>query len=645
MTSSLAHRVVCFAIWFVTATLVLDGVAQAANTSSNPVEALIANSKAAMRGDPEESKRDAEAALDLLRHNPNTDLEVMAHLQLCDYYSERAHSMAQQQADLITNLLPGIQRQGLRAAALQCNGQIAESQGNFPQALTLYNQSVDIARKYQDDEMLAEGMFQRGYVYGLQGQYANGLGDLQHAQTLFDQLHLPRSALTALSSVATLYNRLGDYDQALHIYQRALAVQHKENMLREELVTTYNIGAVYEHLQRWDAARSNFEAALKLGEQLNYSRAQAYALRGLAAVSTATDNPQAALDIVERASKIQQDVPDTRLNAQIQLARGTALLKLQRTAESISALEEAKRIFIQADSLNELSNVYTQLAPAYAQLGNWHKAYDMRSEAQKVSDSVLHNQLDQRFATLKIEFDTANKEKENALLTRENAANQKALQHSATAHNLQTVVIALSAILLILLGTMVWHQRRGKQHMRNLAMTDELTGVPNRRSVLRHLDDLLQNGDPISCGVLIIDIDHFKSINDRYGHPVGDEVLKSIADSLREIGKPPAFSGRLGGEEFILVLPDQSSATALNLAENLRAHVAQLDLSRWLGERRITVSIGVTMATADDTLSTMLRRADAALYAAKHAGRNCVRSEPPLNGTLSFTAEPVVSVA
>ena len=601
----------------------------ASGAPNNPAEALIANSKAAMRGDPEESRRDAEAALDLLKHNPDTDLEVMAHLQLCDYYIERDRAAAEQHAEVIADLLPRIKRQGLRAAALQCNGQIMETQGKFSEALELYNQSVNVAAKYHDDEMLAEGLYQRGYVHGLQGHYASGLDDLRKAQALFEQVHLPRSALTVLSSVATLYNRLGDYEQALHIYQKALEIQRKENMQREVLVTTYSIGSALEHLQRWDEARVRFEAALQLGEQLKYPRAQAYALRGLAAVSTATGNQQAALDILDRASKVIHDVPDVRLNAQIQLARGTALLQLQHTGESIIALEDAKRVFMQANSLNELSSVYTQLAPAYAQAGNWHKAFEVRSDGQKISENVLHNQLDQRFSTLKIEFDTANKEKENALLTRENAANQKALEHATTAHRLETAVITLSAILLILLGIMVWHQRRGKQHMRNLAMTDELTGVPNRRSVLRQLEELLRQKESSSCAMLIIDIDHFKSINDKFGHPVGDEVLKAIADRLREVIVAPAFSGRLGGEEFILVLPNHAMKKALDTAETLRSTVAQLDLARWLGERRITISVGMIMATIDDSPSTMLRRADSALYAAKHAGRNCVRSEPP----------------
>ena len=594
----------------------------------NPVEALIENSIAAMRSDPEVSKRDAEAALDLLKQHPNVDLEIRAHLQLCDYYSERAQASALQQITLINSLLPNAQRQGLRAGALECSGKIAETAGDTAQALALYDEAVSVATRMADTEMLAEGLFSRGYVHSLQDQYANGLADLQRAQALFEQLKMPQYALIALNGIANLYNRLGDFTQAKQIYQKTLVTQRKAGMLREQADTLYNLGRAEENLLQWDAARDNFSTALQISQQLNYSRTEAYALRGMATVANATGKPLVALETLEAAAALQRDTPDARLNAHIQLTRGIAYHQLQRLTESIAALEAAKRIFSAADSPNELNAVFTELALVYAQLGNWRKAYDARSAAQAISNGVLHNMLDQRFATLKIEFDIASKDKENFLLTRENIANQKALEQASTARKLQTAVITLSTILLVLLGILVWHQRRGKQHMRVLAMTDELTGVPNRRSVLTKLDALLQRDDVKQCSMLIIDIDHFKSINDKYGHPAGDETLKLVANCLRHIALSPAFSGRLGGEEFVLVLPERTLGNALLVAENVRATIAELDLSSLLGDRFITVSVGVTLSIVDDTPSTMLRRADAALYAAKHAGRNCVRIEP-----------------
>lgn len=341
--------------------------------------------------------------------------------------------------------------------------------------------------------------------------------------------------------------------------------------------------------------------------------------------------PTGALIKLEQAAELQRKTPEARLNAQIQLARGTALRQLQRGPEALSALEQAEAVFKQADSLEELGATYGELAAVHAQMGNWHSAYLYRGEAQATSDKLLHNQLDQRFATLKVEFDTATKEKENALLTSQNALDRKALAEERRANTLQTTVILLSLLLLGLLTIMVLHQRRGARRMHALAMTDELTGIPNRRSVLSHLEALLQHGGEPPCSILIIDIDHFKSINDRHGHPAGDETLRLLTAKLRAVVAEPAFLGRLGGEEFVVVLPGTSLPDAYHFADQIRAQMPSIDLAPYLGERRITVSIGVTTSAAADTVSAVLRRADAALYAAKHAGRDCVRTDRAVN--------------
>ncbi|MBV8805377.1 MAG: GGDEF domain-containing protein [Sinobacteraceae bacterium] len=282
--------------------------------------------------------------------------------------------------------------------------------------------------------------------------------------------------------------------------------------------------------------------------------------------------------------------------------------------------------------MGELNATYSELADVYAASGNWRAAYDRQSLAKETSDRLLNNQLDQRFATLKVEFDTAAKEKENAALIRENEINQQALAQARRVRQLQAAVILLSVVLALVLATLAIHQRRNALRMRYLAHTDELTDVPNRRSVLSRLEPLLRDPDHGSCAVLIIDVDHFKKINDQYGHPIGDEVLKVVANAVRSVVGEPNFFGRLGGEEFLIVLPRADLNAARTTAERFREAIMSVDTSRWFSDRRrITASIGCAVSIpATDTPSTMLKRADLALYAAKRGGRNCVRTEPAL---------------
>jgi diguanylate cyclase (GGDEF)-like protein len=336
-----------------------------------------------------------------------------------------------------------------------------------------------------------------------------------------------------------------------------------------------------------------------------------------------------ALDTLARAEALQKQTPDARLRAQIQLARGIAYHKLEKLPESIAALEDALEVFRQADAMGELNATYSELADVYAQSSNWHAAFDRRTQAKEVSDRLLNNQLDQRFAALKVEFDTAAKEKENAALTRENRLNQVELSQQHSMRNLQALVILLAVALALALGVLAVYLRRSALRMKSLALTDELTGVPNRRSVLSRLEPLLQesSGGPVS--VLIIDIDHFKRINDQHGHPAGDEVLKVVAGTIGREVFEPGFFGRLGGEEFLIVLPDTSLQLARPLAERFREAIMGIDTGRWFPDRRrITGSIGCAVSVpGSDNVSSMLKRADYALYAAKRSGRNCVETE------------------
>jgi diguanylate cyclase (GGDEF)-like protein len=598
--------------------------------SSHPAQSYIDRATAAVRSKPDDSFRDAQAALKILAGQPNADLEIRARLLLCDHLSERDRAAAEAEVAKARALLPQATRRGLEAGVLTCEGTILETASENAQARERYEQAVAVATQTNDSEMLAAALFARGYLLGLQGHYATGLADLKRAQALYDDIHLPYHSLTALNSIAILYNRMGDYAQARYMYDRALKAQRDAGMYREQSVTLHNLGRAHENLREWDAAQAAFQESYNISRQLSYPRGEAYALRGLAAVQNAKDDPQGALKTLDQAESLQKQTPDARLHAQIQLARGVALHRLRQLPASVEALKSALKVFRQADSLNELRATYSELAEVLSDMGNWREGYAHLANAQETSERMFRNQVDQRFATLKVEFDTAAKEKENALLVRENDANQKALAEGVRARKLQTAVIILTVVLAILLATLAVHQWRSTRRMRTLAMTDELTGVPNRRAVLSRLAPLLDQPNPPSCAMLIIDIDHFKSINDQHGHAEGDEALKAVARELREDVREPAFIGRLGGEEFVVVIPGVDFDKANRLAERFREGVMGIDTRRWLTDRRITVSIGLTMAKASgDTPSTMLQRADAALYDAKRAGRNCVKAQLP----------------
>jgi len=174
----------------------------------------------------------------------------------------------------------------------------------------------------------------------------------------------------------------------------------------------------------------------------------------------------------------------------------------------------------------------------------------------------------------------------------------------------------------------VLERRRLQRELIWLANTDELTCALNRRRFFAQgeAERVRVGRYKHPCGLLMLDLDHFKSVNDQHGHATGDAVLKAFADTISALLRNADQFGRIGGEEFAILLPQTDRQGTLNLAERLRQAVAEIQLPNEDGKTiQITTSIGATQLIATDKrLDDALQRADSALYAAKAAGRNRV---------------------
>lgn len=159
--------------------------------------------------------------------------------------------------------------------------------------------------------------------------------------------------------------------------------------------------------------------------------------------------------------------------------------------------------------------------------------------------------------------------------------------------------------------------------MRGLALTDELTGVANRRAVLAALDREARDGGA-ALAVVMFDIDHFKSINDTFGHQAGDQVLRTVADAARSVLREGDTLMRYGGEEFLAVLPGAGSEDLHELGERIRREVEGRVIRDQHHQIRVTVSLGAVGFPSNDVadIDDLIRQADAAMYLAKSSGRN-----------------------
>ncbi|HXR42094.1 MAG TPA: GGDEF domain-containing protein [Acidothermaceae bacterium] len=201
------------------------------------------------------------------------------------------------------------------------------------------------------------------------------------------------------------------------------------------------------------------------------------------------------------------------------------------------------------------------------------------------------------------------------------------------------------AVLLALPPVLVLQRTLLVAEFREAARTDAKTGLANssywREVAEREIARARSGREPLA--VLLVDVDHFKDVNDRYGHLTGDEVLRAVANALTDGLRPRDFVGRFGGEEFVVLLTGSDLEQGKHAAERIREHVADVTVepSNRRDPVRVTISVGVAaFRESGHSVHELLDAADTALYAAKHAGRNCVRvAEGARQQVLDLTAE------
>lgn len=256
---------------------------------------------------------------------------------------------------------------------------------------------------------------------------------------------------------------------------------------------------------------------------------------------------------------------------------------------------------------------------------------ERRGQRAKALSTIRGDARDQDFELLLNAIVRIEQEERQALDARERAIRRAASRLETT----QTALSVLTLLCLGLGGVSLWAASRARsqaiaaqKQLHRAANSDDLTGLANRRALLAALDEEIaraeQEGLPLSLAM--IDLDHFKAINDSLGHQAGDTVLRSAARVMNDAMLPSHCAGRLGGEEFGVLMPETTHSHAGIAAEDIRQRIARLRTASPNGDAvTITVSIGVAERLPGESGDSLIARADAALYRAKRDGRNRIR--------------------
>jgi diguanylate cyclase (GGDEF)-like protein len=366
-------------------------------------------------------------------------------------------------------------------------------------------------------------------------------------------------------------------------------------------------------------ARAHLDEAMRLATSIGDEIGTAYIGRLLAGLDVKEGRPELALQRLARARAVFEKAGNDDMVHVTAVLSASALLKAGRPADALKALEDADALRKRLDSAERDVDHWHMALLAHARLGNLPQTGEA-AEAYARALSRREGEARRRaVADVSAQFELAQRDAENRRL--------KEQQEAAAGRQFWLGVSLL--LMLLLLGVMGWHalvQRRERQRLRTLAEVDELTQLPNRRAILETLRLEIQRASAlsVSLSVAICDIDHFKSVNDHFGHDVGDEALRCFAQAGHEALRRGDALGRLGGEEFLIILPTTLPAHASAMFERLCARLRQTPVRGMPPDERLTFSMGVAAWRPGLGADEVLHEADQALYRAKRTGRDRV---------------------
>ena len=462
---------------------------------------------------------------------------------------------------------------GLRSRVLRALSMGCELHGAVDAALAWAKESLDAARSQGDQRLIRDALLSVGVAHSRAGDVEAGLAHFQQVLAMFEASGESAGCMSVLNNMGINCKNLGRHADAIAHFERGLAFATEAGDVTGGAVLRSNLGEPLLALGRLDEARRELAAAIDALANCGYREAE--------------------------------------INARV--THGRVLLAL---GEGDAAQAELERALDDAESTggrNYAARAHHTLAELHKAAGRFeaalrhHEAFHAAERAQFNADS------DKTISSLRVQLEVA------------------AARHETELHRLKHGEIAQAHDELKALHAALLAADEEKSallvRLAEQSRTDALTGLANRRWLDERLADELQRSprNATSLAVAMCDLDFFKRINDRFGHAIGDEVLRRVAAILRERCRNTDLIARYGGEEFCIAFLEADAEHAARSCEALRAAVAAHDWRSVHPALEVTLSIGISDHRHGLDAHALLADADMHLYRAKRDGKNCVR--------------------
>ncbi|MDX1570701.1 MAG: diguanylate cyclase [Xanthomonadales bacterium] len=541
--------------------------------------------------------------------------------------------------------------------------------GQYADALTQVEQAYQRFVTLEDLRGQGKALNIIGILHGSQGRLDESLEAMLQALVISRQTGNVNSEQALLNNIALTFHKLDKWDQALEVYEQALALARQLEDRHSISLALSNMAIAANNLGMAEDALQYNTQALEIAGEIGSESLQIRALNGLSDVSRVQGDYEAALDFTRRALAIAGDSEDRTVAFGPKLDLARIERHFGRYQQAHTAVDEVLRATREQDDRELLSSALREKAEISEAEGDFQSALSHYREHVDIQRELFNEESDRTIAGLRARFEAEQKDSEIARLNYEKRLQELALsEQEALLEKRRTqrngIVVGLVAIFIIaFLAYQRYTQRRITRELSSLveqrtadlqeaneelqsayalvekkSLTDDLTGLRNRRFAMARIpddvdfvDQQYRRGETDGTDLLffLIDLDHFKSVNDTYGHAAGDLVIAQTAELLRKLFREQDYIVRWGGEEFLAVVRFANRAEAPGFAERMRETFATYEFDIGADEPiRRTCSIGFAVYPffRDDPSRVgweqVVDVADLCLYAAKKSRRN-----------------------
>ena len=511
------------------------------------------------------------------------------------------------------------------------SGLILQRQGRYLQAQIILKKAKLSARKHQLTYLAVIAKQELALTRSLTEVYELSLTELQQAYV--EAFALNDEVLTAkINEVyGAIYGYMDDYEKSIEYYQKALVSYRKLGYPAHEVEAIYGLAATYRYWSKFDLAIEYYQQYQKAIEfsPMNIN-GKFYAAYGIAMSEAEQGNCNQALVSIDKAINLEGLID---YKAELYKRKAQCLIKENKLAQAKKSLEKASDIFLAMPELIgthwqiEVIKIRAELAQAE---GNGEKAYQLLKTFNQSEIEMLKKNSSDRLLRVRSTMEVERQNVEISLLQQRAKVQELQLEQQKQQNDMQVHIISFVVMLVFFIFLFAYFQWRNNKKLVLLSVRDTLTNSFNRRYVFNFLNKLVTANqfEKNTVSIMVIDIDDFKQVNDLYGHPFGDSVIREIAKIGTEIMRSEDVIGRVGGEEFLCVLPRIDAVQGLHIAQRFVNKVSAREFlvgDKHDNVQRIHVTVSIGIATTSEnaqTSSELYLQADKALYHAKYSGKN-----------------------